>query len=158
MAFSGEAEVLTWQRVDMALAAASPNVQMMFRAFKHWLAAHKQAPLLQFIPFDRTTNGSDGTNAATVICSGAATLLAIYGKKYTGVVLSYLTVSNHATAIQAQKEVLLAGTAAAVEVSAIYTNGLAFATGITYSGITAYNGTTRSLIADSWDGFAIISA
>jgi len=159
MAFSGEAQVLTWQRVDMALAGASPNAQMILaRSFKHWLAAHKQGPLLQFIPFNRTTNGSGDGNADTVICGAAGTLLAVYGKKYTGVVLSYLAISNHATAIQAQKEVLLAGTAAAVEVMAIYTNGLAFATGITLAAVTAYNGTTHSLTADSWDGFAIISA
>ncbi len=158
MAFSGEAEVLTWQRVDMALAAASPNAQMIFRQFKHWMAAHKQAPQLQFIPFDRTTNGSGDGNADTVICGAAATLIAVYGKKYTSVVLSYLAISNHATAIQAQKEVLLAGTAASVEVMAIYSNGLAFATGITLAAVTAYNGTTHSLIGNSFDGFAIISA
>ncbi len=164
MAFSGEAQVLTWQRVDMALTAPlgtagpSPNAQMVFRQFKHWMAAHKQGPQLQFIPFNRTTNGSGDGNADTVICGAAGTLLAVYGKKSTGVVLSYLSISNHATAIAAQKEVLLAGTAAGVEVMAIYSNGLAFATGITLAAVTAYNGTTHSLTADSWDGFAIISA
>ncbi len=158
MAFSGEAQVLTWQRVDMALSNASPNAQMLFRAFKHWLAAHKQGPQLQFIPFNRTTNGSGDGNADTVIVAGAGTLLALYGKKYTGVVLSYLAVSNHATAIQAEHQVNLSGVAAGIEVQAIYTNGLAFATGITLAAVTAYNGTTHSLTADSWDGFAIIAA
>ncbi len=159
MAFSGEAEVLTWERVRMALEGAAPAHQNLFRfGLKAWLTQFKQAPQLQFVPFDRTTNGSDGSNAATVICSGAATLIAIYGKKYTGTTLAYLALSNHASAIQAQKELLLQGTAANGEVSAFYPNGLAYATGITYSGVTAYNGTTRSLIVDSWAGLALISA
>jgi len=158
MAFTGEAEVLTWQRVTTALAGASPNVQMLFQAFKAWLTQHKMAPLLQFVPFDRTTNGSNGGNATAVICAGACTLLALYGKKYTGTTLSYLGLSNHATAMQAEHQVNLSGVAAGVEVSAIYTNGLAFATGIVASGVTAYNGTTQSLVVDSWDGFALISA
>lgn len=159
MAFSGEAEVLTWQRVDIALANASPLQQNLFRfGLKAWLTQFKQAPQLQFVPFDRTTNGSDGSNAATVICSGACTLVAIYGKKYTGTTLSYLALSNHATAIQAQKELLLAASAASVDTSAFYGTGVAYGTGITYSAVTAYNGTTRSLIVDSFDGFALISA
>ena len=160
MAFSGEAESLTWQRVDIGLAGASPAAQMNFRSFKRWLANQKLAPQLQYVAFDHTTNGSDGTNAATVICGAAATLQAVYAKKNSGTTLGYWCLSNHATAIQAQKEILAAGTVAGVEFMycAMNSAALAFATGITYSGVTAYNGTTRSLIADSWDGFCLISA
>jgi hypothetical protein len=158
MAFVGEAPVLTWQRVDTALAAASPNAQMLFRSFKSWLMQHKQGPQLQFVPFDRTTNGSNGGNATAVIVAGAARLYAIYGKKYTGTTLSYLGASNHATAMQAEHIVNLSGAEAGTEVSCLWSGGLPFATGIVISGVTAYNGTTQSLIVDSWDGFAIISA
>lgn len=159
MAFAGEAEVLTWQRVSMALASASPGAQNVFEfGIKAYMAQHKRAPQLQFVPFNRTTNGSDGTNATAVICAGACTLIAIYGKKYTGTTLGYLATANHATAMQAQKELLLAGTAASTEVQAFYPTGVAYATGIVCSGVTAYNGTTQSLIVDSWDGFAIIAA
>jgi len=158
MAFTGEAQVLTWQRVDAALANASPNAQMVFRQFKHWMAAHKQGPLLQFVPFDRTTNGSNGGNAVAVVVVGAARLVALYGKKYTGTTLSYLALSNHGTAIQAEHQVNLSGAEAGSEIVSLWTNGLPFATGIVVAGVTAYNGTTQSLIVDSWDGFAIISA
>lgn len=159
MAFSGEAEVLTWQRVAIALANAAPGIANVFEfGVKSWLAQHKRAPQLQFVPFDRTTNGSDGGNATAVVCSGACTLLAIYGKKFTGTTLGNLAVSNHASAMQAIKQVVLAGSAASVEVQAFYPNGLAMSVGVVVSGVTVYNGTTQSLIADSWDGFALISA
>jgi len=166
MAFSGEAEVLTWQRVQAALTGgpgagvgASPGAQNVFEfGIKSWMAQHKRAPQLQFVAFNRTTNGSDGGNATAVVCSGACTLIALYGKKYTGTTLSYLAISNHATAMQAQKEYLAAGTAAGIESVEFYPTGVAYGTGIVISAVTAYNGTTQSLIADSWDGFVIIAA
>src|SRR5712664_1011368 len=99
MAFTGEAQSLVWQRAEIALRNGSPGSQSAMRALKSWLAAHKLAlSTLQFVPFDRTTNGSDGTNADTVIVAGAGTLYYLYGKKFTTATLGYLKISNHATA------------------------------------------------------------
>lgn len=155
MAHTTEAPILAWQKVKIALANSDPTVVNAFRSLKADLAQRKGNPQLKFTPFDATNNGSDGTNAAVVAADAAAQLLAIYAKKSTGSTLAYDALSNHASAIQAQKEVLLAGTAAGEIKFAIYPNGLAFATGITYSSVTAYNGTTRSLIVDSSDGFIL---
>ena len=159
MAFSGEAQSLVWQRAEIALRNASPGAQAAMRALKTWLAAHKLAlSTLQFVAFDRTTNGTDGSNADTVICSAACTLYYLYGKKFTTATLSYLKISNHASAIQAQGEIILASTTASIELQYISYQGFAFATGATLASVTAYNGTTHNALAASHDGFAVIGA
>jgi len=162
MAFSGESAQLTWQRVKMflALTGASPLVVAQFKALKSSLAqlVAGGSPKLQFVYLDKTTNSSGDGNADQVICGGACRLYGLYLKKNTGTTAGYNKISNHATAVQAQGEIILASTAASEQ--CVYVNhvGKDFTTGATYASDTTYNGTTRSLLVDSSDGFAIIAA
>jgi len=52
-----EAEAAIWQRVDMALAGATPAAQGAFRELKRWLAGHLQAPQARFTPLVNSTSG-----------------------------------------------------------------------------------------------------
>lgn len=159
MAFSGEAVNLTKQRSEQSTRNASPGVQSSLRAFWSFMLGQKLGlNQLQMVSFDHTTNGSNGSNADTVICAGACTLYLVYYKKFTGAVESFLKISNHATAIQAAGQLIVDTIALAQEGLWQDYKGMTFATGATLATVTAYNGTTRSLLADSNDGFALIGA
>lgn len=157
MSFTTEGANLAWQRVKTALADANPAIVNQFRDLKSYMAQVAGNPDLKFAAIDTTTVGSDGSNA-DVVGSDTANkyLLAGYFKKSTGAVLGYDAIANHASAIQAQKEVLLGGTTAAVAKAVFYPGGLLFATGITYSNVTAYNGTTHSLKVNCSNGFLLM--
>lgn len=158
MAHTTESANLVWQKVDNALKSlgASPAAFEEILKLKAFLAQAKRNPNLKFTPIDATTNGSDGSNADTVISDTANTcLVALYTKKGAGAVLAYDAIANHASAIQAQKEVLAARTSASIGSLITYPRGLKCATGITYASVTAYNGTTHSLAANSSNGFAL---
>jgi hypothetical protein len=147
----------TWQRVNMAMAGASPWAKAQFKALKQALAQDYRNKDLQFIVID-PNNGSDGGNADTVVADAAARLVAVYVKKGLTATGSYVATSNHASALQAGKELILRLNAASEE--AVFTEpaGSSYATGIVLAGVTAYNGTTKNTIAASPSGFAIIAA
>lgn len=158
MAHTTEDSNLVWQKVRIAAETLGlhPEIVNQLRDLKQVLATVRGNVNLKFTPISATTNGSDGGNAATVISDTANTaLVALVLKKSTGSTLAYNTISNHGSAVQAQKEVLLAATTAGRQIAAFYPKGLAFATGITFGTVTAYNGSTQSLKVDSADGFAI---
>lgn len=159
MAFSGENANLTWQRVQIALDSlnASPHTVAAFKRLKSFLAQDKGNPNLQFIPIDKTVNGSDGGNADTVLCSGAARIYGFFVRKNTGTTAGYNKISNHASAIQAQGEIILADTQVSEESVFTSNKGKVFSTGLTYASVTAYNGTTHSTTANSCSGFALIA-
>src|SRR5215510_2240077 len=52
-----EAENLTWQRVDAALAGATPGAQMAFYALKRWMAQQLLTPNTRFTPLVNSTSG-----------------------------------------------------------------------------------------------------
>src|SRR5262245_63161019 len=56
-AAANEAQNALWQRVDMALAGATPGAQMLFYALKRWMAQHLQAPQASFTPLVNSTSG-----------------------------------------------------------------------------------------------------
>lgn len=158
MAHTTENANLVWQRVKAACdtLGINPSIVAQLKELKTYLATAKSNPNIKFTAIDAVTNGSDGGNAATVISDTANTaLLALVLKKSTGSVLAYDTISNHASAAQAQKEVLAAATTAGVQKAIIYPKGFLCATGITYASVTAYNGTTQSLSANGSNGFAL---
>lgn len=156
MAHTTESSTLVWQKVEAAIRDASPAIQNQFRDLKAFLAQARRNPNLKFTPIDPATTGSDGGNADTVASDTANKyLVAVYFKKSTGAVLAYNVIVNHATAVQAQKEIILSNTTAGTTSVGIWPKGLLFATGITYSSVTAYNGTTRSLSADASSGFIL---
>lgn len=158
MAITLENANAVWQRVNIASQGMSPWVRQQLKVLKQALSQDFRNKDLQFVAFDRTTNGSDGGNADAVIADAACRVVAIVGRKYTTATSAYLKASNHASAIQAQGEIILNANEASEEV--VYTNpkGHPMSTGVTLATVTAYNGTTRNTTAASFDGFVIIAA
>jgi hypothetical protein len=147
----------TWQRVNIALANASPWAKAQFKALKQALAQDYRNKDLTFVVID-PNQGSDGANADTVVAGEAARLVAVYVKKGLTATGSYVATSNHATALQAGKELILRLNAASEEAVFVEPAGSSYATGIVLAGVTAYNGTTKNTIAASPSGFALICA
>ena len=160
MAHTTENSNLVWQKVAAASEALglAPNLREDLKKLKEYLATVGGNPNLKFTPIDKTVNGSDGDDAATVISDTASVaLVALVLKKGSGTTAGFAAISNHASAIQAAKTTVLngAGVVAGKQFALIQPKGEVHATGITYSSVTAYDGTTRSVIADGYDGFAL---
>lgn len=178
MALTLESAGLTWQRVRIVLdgsgsgtiQGASPGARLVFDGIRKYFAQHKGNPQMQYVEFDSVNNGSDGSNAVTVICAGACTLRAFYARKTgAGTAQAWLKMNNSLT--------VLSGTADAISMSAtvqgselyggylgpgssstLASSGLPFATGLSLGTTTTGNGTTLSLKADSFNGFCLITA
>lgn len=156
MAHTTEAANLVWQRVGYALRDANPGAQNAFLQLKAYLAQSRSNPQLKFTPIDAVNNGSDGGNVVTIASDTANKyLVGMYLKKSTGSTVAFNTISDHATAAQAAKAIILYATTAGQIDMAIFPRGLLFATGICFSTVTAYNGTTQSLAVDGSNGFVI---
>ena len=158
MAHTTEDPKLVWQKVKAACdtLGIKPDIVEGLTKLKESLATLKGNPRLKFTPIDGATNGSDGGNAATVISDTANTaLVALVLKKRTGSTASFSAISDHASAIQAAKTNIEYQLTASKQVAKFYPRGVKHATGMTFATVTAYNGTTQSLTADSCDGFAI---
>ena len=155
MAHTTEDAKLVWQKVAAACSTLGiqPEIVEQFKKLKESLANLRGNPNIKFTPIDGVTAAS----ADIVISDTAATaLLAIVLKKGTGTTDGFPAISNHASAIQAAKVLILnSGTVAAQQVAAVYPKGKAFATGMTYNSVTAYNGTTANAAASQCDGFAL---
>lgn len=158
MAHTTEDPKLVWQKVKAAVDTLGLNkgIQEQVKAAKDYHSQVLGNPNIKFTPIDAATNGSDGGNAATVISDTANTaLLALVLKKRADSVAAFNAISDHASAIQAAKVVILGQLTASKQVALFYPKGFKNATGMTYASVTAYNGTTQSLTASSSDGFAI---
>jgi hypothetical protein len=158
MAHTTEDAKLVWQKVKAAVDTLGfcKAVQEQLKAAKDYHSQVLGNPNLKFTPIDGTTNGSDGGNSATVISDTANTaLIALVLKKRTDAVAAFNAISDHASAIQAAKVIILGQLTASKQVFLSYPKGFKNATGMTYSSVTAYNGTTQSLAASSSDGFAL---
>jgi hypothetical protein len=117
------------------------------------LAANKRNPDLELKVL---TNGANAT-----IVGEACTLWAIIAKKGTVATNAYLKVSNHATQVQADSDVILESSTAGEEFVVIYPDGHPFGTGITAGSYTAYDGsnaTTPSTATHNFYGFLIVGA
>lgn len=158
MAHTTEDAKLVWQKVKAAVDTLGLNkeVQDQILAAKAYCSQVLGNPNIKFTPIDAATNGSDGGNADTVISDTANTaLLLLVLKKRTGSTAAFNAISDHASAIQAAKVVIVGQLTASKQALLSYPKGFKNATGMTYASVTAYNGTTRSLTADSSDGFAV---
>lgn len=144
-----------WERVNIALQGASPEVQGLFKALKLWLATQKGNPRLQYLPFTDVT-----VDQATALTAGGGTLYAIYAKKGNTATDAYFKVNDSAT---------LAGGAAGInftnvfpllnareEVAAFFQPGQAIATGLTVASETTGVGGTDSTAGDGPSGFMIV--
>src|SRR5215510_2253570 len=80
-AAANEVESAIWQRVDMALATASPGAQMMFYALKRWMAQQLQAPQARFTPLVNSTSGLITASTGGLYGLIATRLYGVYIKK-----------------------------------------------------------------------------
>ena len=158
MAHTTESSLLVWQKVKAAVDSLGLNkeIQDQMKDLKDYCSQVLGNPNLKFTPIDAANNGSGGGNADTVISDTANTaLIALVLKKGTGSVAAFDSISDHATAIQAAKVVIVGQLTASKQVALVYPKGFKNATGMTYASVTVYSGTTHSLSADSSSGFAI---
>ncbi len=156
-----------WQKVKNALSAAnaSPASQDAFMGLKVWLGTQGRNPDLQFAPIDGTLASSDGGAADSVLASGALKVYAIWLKK-AGTVETIFKGSNHATVAGSDgtQDIAIGVTTGANangngdDYVGIYPAGRALSLGLTVAQFTTRTGATRTLIANSMNGFAILGA
>jgi hypothetical protein len=169
-----EAEALTWQRVDIALAIASPGAQFAFQALKKWLAQQKSCPDLRFTqlgnntvtPYGLITAANGGQYGATT----TARLFAIYIRKTAvagSALASYLKLFDEGT--DAAISGLTANSRLVIPLGAVSSaipgtlqegiyispNGFPLAAGLRLALVTLADTFTISAVADGGDGFAL---
>jgi len=165
-----EAENALWQRVDMALAAATPGAQMAFYALKRWMAQQLQAPLARFTPLVNSTSGLITASTGGLYGLIVTRVYGIYIKKTTTAgssTASYLKMFDDGTdaAISgltaASRLVIPLGAVSSgapgtiLEGIYISPNGFPLANGIRLSLVTAADTFTISGVGDGGDGFII---
>ena len=169
-----EAEALTWQRVDIALATASPAAQFAFGALKKWLAQQKSAPDLRYTPlannnvtpYGLITAGTGGLYGATT----TARLFGVYIRKTAvpgSALASYLKLFDDGTdgavsgmTAASRLVIPLGAVSSAVpgtlqEGLYISPSGFPLAAGLRFSLVTLADTFTISAAADGGDGFAL---
>jgi hypothetical protein len=169
-----EAEALTWQRVEIALAIASPGAQFAFQALKKWLAQQKSCPDLRFTqlpnntvtPFGLITAANGGQYGATT----TARLFAIYIRKTAvagSALASYLKLFDEGTdaaiaglTANSRLVIPLGAVSSAIpgtlqEGIYISPNGFPLAAGLRLALVTLADTFTISAAADGGDGFAL---
>jgi hypothetical protein len=155
MAISLENANKTWQRVNIALANASPAAQKFFKALKQTLAQDYRNKDLEFVDFTEVDADVAG---GTVLVDAACRIVGVYVKKEDegtdNMVFFYDDATNDGTAGDAV--IGLALREAEEEAFAFYPAGVACGTGVV---VTQYNdgigGTDGS---NGGNGFLIIAA
>lgn len=166
-----EAESLTWQRVDIALAGATPGAQFAFQGLRKWLAQQKAAPDLRFT---QLLNSTVSPNLATASTGGLFGLIAtrvygIYIRKTTtaSTTAAYLKMFDNAT--DAAVSGLTADSRLVIPLGAVSSgapgtlleglyvspNGFPLANGIRLALVTLADTFTISSTTDGGDGFII---
>lgn len=162
MAITLVSENLVWQTVRMATAGTSPSVQLQLKALKAYLATQGKNPDLAFLSINGTTSSSDGTaTASQVLADAACRLYAIYLLK-RGTTACWFKGSDHATtaATDGTQVITLhdANAIAGNEILNTFVAGKSLASGLTVTENTTATGSTLTLLANRYDGFAIIGA
>jgi hypothetical protein len=162
MALATQNSNLAWQKVKIALDQfAAPNsTREALKALKARLALTGGNPDLQFVPFTAAQAAAAG---GTDLIGAAAKVYALYAQNKRAAAGTQSFFDVHGAASDAS--------AATVELSAAFQaittkqtalvirdEGLALATGVTVTAVTAPGGTTDSDAADSPDGFLIVGA
>src|SRR5262249_37140337 len=160
------------QRVDRALAPASPGAQFMLGALRRWMAQQLQAPLARFTPLVNSTTSPGLIVASTGGLYGliATRVYGIYIKKTNvagSTTASYLKLFDDGT--DAAISGLTAGRRLVIPLGAVSSghpgtllegiylspNGFPLANGIRFSLVTLADTFTISAAADGGDGFCI---
>lgn len=163
----------TWQRVNAALAAASPEAKLVFRQLKLWLSTFKNVPKLRYSTLNNdTTSGTTGaephglTTASTgaMIGAGVAKIYGIYLAKSTGAT-SYFVLFDEATdaaisgltaSVRLTLPSITAGSATnPSEAIFVKNNGLSIALGIRAASVTTPQGLTIAANTASDNGFIL---
>ncbi len=169
-----EAENLTWQRVDIALAGASPGAVNTIAGLRKWLAQQKAAPDLRFTLLPNNTVTPNGlVTAGTGGLYGATTTGKLYGVyiRKTAVpgsaLASYLKLFDDGTdgavsgMTAASRLVLPLGAVSSgapgtlYEALAVFPNGFQLTAGLRFALVTLADTFTISAAADGGDGFAL---
>lgn len=169
-----EAEALTWQRVDIALAGATPGAVNAFNGLKRWIAQQKAAPDLRFTqlgnnavaPYGLITAAGGGQFGATT----TGRLYALYIRKTAApgsALASYLKLFDDGT--DAAIAGLTANSRLVIPLGAVSSgapgtlyegiyispNGFPLAAGLRLALVTTSDGFAISAAADGGDGFAL---
>lgn len=166
-----EAENLVWQRVDQALAEATPGAQFMFQGLKKWLAQQKSCPDLRLTPLVNSTVSPNLQTASTGGLYGliATRIYGLYMRKTTtaGTTAAYLKGFDFAgddavSGLTASSRFVLPLGAVAsakpgtlLEGLMIWPNGFPFANGLRLTVVTLADTFTLSSTTDGGDGFLI---
>lgn len=165
-----EAEAALWQRVDMALATATPGAQMLFYALKRWMTQHLQAPQARFTPLVNSTSGLITASTGGLYGLIATRLYGVYIRKTNApgsATASYLKLFDDGT--DAAISGLTAASRLVIPLGAVSSgnpgtlqegayvspNGFPLANGLRFSLVTLADTFTISAAADGGDGFAI---
>jgi len=166
-----EAESLVWQRVDQALAGATPGAQFAFAGLRRWIAQQKQAIDMRFT---RLINSTVSPNLATASTGGLYGLIVtrvygIYIRKTTtaSTTAAYLKLFDDGTTdalsglTAASRLVIPLGAVSSgapgtlLEGMYMSPNGFPLANGIRLALVTLADTFTISSTTDGGDGFII---
>lgn len=172
MALTLEGGNAIWQRVKAATAgsneAAALGAQSQLKALRQYLATFGKNPKLQFVAIDGTACASDGGNTASqVLANAACRLYAIYLKK-VGTTACWFKGTDHASTAttdgtqaiaehDANNDTVPVGMTGQ-EIVRVWLGGKSLANGLTITEDTTATGSTLTLKANRFDGFAIIGA
>lgn len=158
MALTLEDANKTWQRVNIALANARPDVVAAFAALKHYLAQDKRNPQMQFVSI---LSGSVDDAGGQVLADAACKLVGLYLKKQATATDVYLALFDDATndAGGDTDHRFSFPLLVASEVK-YFTDGegFALAAGLVAKAYTDATGTTDSADTDTPNGFALVIA
>lgn len=161
MALTLESPNRVWQRVAIALRGSNEATQGQFKALKQYLATQKGNPQLQYVSINGLTNSSDsGNTAAQILLAGAGTLYALYLKKAAGATACWFKGSDNATTPATDGTQVIAehSAQASAEIVRIFVTGKTLASGLTVTEDTTATGSTLTLLANRFDGFAILGS
>jgi hypothetical protein len=155
MALAVESANKVWQRVNAALANASPAAVAQFQALKRTLAQDYRNPDLQFVPITEAQADAAG---GTAVMDAACRVIGVYLKKEASATDNWFWLYDDATNDGTAGDALvgLPLLEASKEVMFIAPAGVPAGTGIVVTQYTAGLGTTDG--SDGGNGFLILAA
>jgi hypothetical protein len=160
-AFAFETPNKVWQRVKIALGNSTNGgvnevIQRELDALKLYLATQAGNPDLQFLPYVSTSVDDAG---GQLLATGAARILAIYGKKLATETDVYLVSFDDATddaGAGTDGRTVQPFLEASEESLFISPKGVILAAGLVMKAYTDFDGTSDSSAADCPNGFVIV--
>lgn len=162
MALAVQSSNLVWQKVRIALDTleAPASTSAALKQLKEYLATVGGNPDLEFAPFTAAQAAAAG---GTDLIGGAAKIYAIVARNHraaagTQSFCDFHGAASDASAATVEGEFSFQAITTKQTALLVRQEGLAFATGVTVSGVTAPGGTTDADEADCPDGFLVIGA